>query len=81
MFWAGLVIVLMVFIAVFKISVEGNLQLFSDITTCPDCEDGKIWDQAHDSSDLEVVNCLRCGGSGEISFQNYVYSKKIKKYQ
>ena len=76
LFWAGVIIILVIFTVFFKITSERNPPPFSDITTCPDCEDGKVWNQAHDSSDLELINCSRCGGSGEITFKDQEYFKK-----
>lgn len=70
LFWAGVIIVFAIFAVAFRITSERNPPPFSDITTCPNCENGKIWDQAHGSSDLELINCPRCGGSGEIPFRS-----------
>lgn len=66
-FWIGLIIILIILAAAFKITSERNPPPFSDTTICPNCEDGKIWSQAHDSSDLELIDCPRCKGTGEIS--------------
>lgn len=68
-FWAAIIIA-GIFALVFIITSGKNPPLFSDITTCPNCEDGKIWSQTHDSNDLELINCPRCNGTGEISLRN-----------
>lgn len=61
----GLIIIIAIFAIAFRISSERNPPLFSTRTICPDC-DGKIWNQAQGSGDLERVNCPHCDGSGEI---------------
>ena len=67
--WAGLIIVLGIFAVAFRITSERYPPPFSDFTTCPDCENGKIWNQVHDSNDLQLINCPRCGGTTEISIR------------
>lgn len=70
MLLVGLIIIIIIFTVVFKITSERNPPPFSNITTCPDCENGKIWNQANDSNDLELINCPYCGGTGEISIKD-----------
>lgn len=69
-FWTAIFIIPAILAVVFIITSGKNPPLFSDTTDCPDCEKGKIWSQAHDSSDLELANCTRCGGTGEISLRD-----------
>lgn len=66
-----LIIVVLILAAIFalasRISSEKNPPPFSKAIPCPVCGGtGKTWNQAHGSSDLELVDCERCDGSGEI---------------
>lgn len=64
--WVGFLTLAAIFAIAFRITSEKNPPPFYRLTPCPFCEDGKIWNQAHGSTDLERVNCPHCNGTGEI---------------
>ena len=69
----GIIIIAAIFTVAFWISSERNPPLFSRMTICPACNGtGKMPDQAHDSSDLQFIECGRCEGSGEIDLDTFV---------
>ncbi len=65
------------FMAAFIIILKLLTKISAPKEACPECGGGgKQFDEAHNSRDLQAVNCRRCDGTGEINSSEESFSPK-----